>query len=154
MAMSATVVRLSAYHIKGENSSGRKYVEKEFSKFLYRLLLLLFHTSTNLCIQLERELKSSTQLYSCNLPANITILKWIMSGPKTNFYLLVIHSTSHYHYTTSLSFFFKPQHKLYPQIENANKKTTTTKQWDRFWSLFIFCGQSTWEPASTVCNHA
>ena len=46
------------------------------------------------------------------------------------------------------SLFLKPQRYLYPQFRDANPE----KQLHMFWSLFIFRGHSTREPASVVCN--
>ena len=69
-----------------------------------------------------------------------------MSGLKTNFSLSRSYSfhISLYH----KSLFLEPQPKLYPSFRNANPE----KQWYVFWSLFIFRGHSTREPAPIVPN--
>ena len=66
----------------------------------------------------------------------------ITSGLNTNFNLSPSYSfhKSLYH----KSFLLKPQLKFYPQFRNAKP----AKQKHMFWSLFIFRGLSTREPAS------
>ena len=65
------------------------------------------------------------------------------SGLKIHFNLSptdLFHKTLH-----NESLFLKPQHKFYPQFWNTNPE----KQQHMFKSQFIFCGHSTWEPASS-----
>ena len=67
----------------------------------------------------------------------------ITSGLKTNFGLSPSYWFHKSLYHTSL--FLKLQLKLYPPFRNANPE----EQQHIFYSLFIFCGHSTREPASS-----